>query len=61
VDLVTPALERHGDLATITRLLDRLRAHGTGAARQRAVVERYGDVNAVVPYLAGLTRGEYVS
>jgi carboxylate-amine ligase len=56
VDLVHPALERHGDLATVTLLLGRLRAHGTGAARQRAVAERSG-VTAVVRYLARVTRG----
>jgi carboxylate-amine ligase len=56
VERVTPALERHGDLATVTALLDRLRAHGTGAARQRAVVAR-GGVEAVVPYLSEVTRG----
>ncbi|HYN92286.1 MAG TPA: glutamate--cysteine ligase [Pilimelia sp.] len=57
VDRVTPALERHGDLAAVTLLLGRLRAHGTGAARQRALVERAGDVAAVLPYLADATRG----
>jgi carboxylate-amine ligase len=55
VDLVTPALERHGDLATVTLLLGRLRAHGCGAARQRAVAGRDG-VPALIPYLAGVTR-----
>jgi carboxylate-amine ligase len=57
VELVTPALDEHGDLDTITRLLERLRAHGTGAARQRAVADRHGSVAAVLPYLADLTRG----
>jgi glutamate---cysteine ligase / carboxylate-amine ligase len=56
IDHVTPALERHGDLGTVTLLLGRLRAHGTGAARQRAVAARDG-VAAVVPYLVGVTRG----
>jgi len=55
VDMVSPALERHGDLALVTLLLGRLRAHGCGAARQRAVAARDG-VPAVIPYLAGLTR-----
>jgi carboxylate-amine ligase len=56
VDLVTPALDRHGDLATVTLLLGRLRAHGSGAARQRAVAARDG-LSAVLPYLANATRG----
>jgi carboxylate-amine ligase len=57
VDVVTPALERHGDLATVTLLLGRLRAHGTGAARQRAVAASGGGVPAVIPYLVRVTRG----
>jgi len=57
---VTPALERHGDLDTVTRELGRLRTGGTGAARQRAVARRHG-VAAVLPYLARLTRGENTS
>lgn len=56
VELVTPALDRHCDLATVTLQLGRLRAHGTGATRQRAVAER-GGVLAVLPHLARLTRG----
>jgi carboxylate-amine ligase len=56
LDRITPALERHGDLATITALLGQLRAHGTGAARQRAVASRDG-FKAVIPYLIEATRG----
>jgi carboxylate-amine ligase len=55
IHLITPALERHGDLATVTLLVGRLRAHGTGAARQRAIAGSDG-VAAVIPHLARLTR-----
>jgi carboxylate-amine ligase len=35
VQLVRPALEETGDLASVQRLLSLVRAHGTGAVRQR--------------------------
>jgi carboxylate-amine ligase len=57
VDTVTPALERHGDLEAVTLLLGRLRVHGCGAARQRAVAGSGGGVPAVIPYLVRVTRG----
>ncbi len=53
-----PALERHDDLAEVTRLLDGLREHGTGAARQRAVYARTGRLEDVVSDVARQTRGE---
>ncbi|QOC90538.1 carboxylate-amine ligase [Micromonospora craniellae] len=53
-----PALDRHGDLAEVTDLLDRLREHGTGAARQRAVYARTGRLEDVVADVARQTRGE---
>ncbi|MGW0502654.1 carboxylate-amine ligase [Micromonospora sp. NPDC003241] len=53
-----PALDRHGDLAEVTELLDRLREHGTGAARQRAVFARTGRLEDVVADVARQTRGE---
>ncbi|MEV6813011.1 glutamate--cysteine ligase [Micromonospora sp. NPDC051296] len=53
-----PALERHGDLAEVTGLLDGLRGHGTGAARQRAVYARTGRLEDVVSDMARQTRGE---
>jgi carboxylate-amine ligase len=56
-DYVRPELERHGDLETATLLLGRLRARGTGAARQRAVLARNGSVAEVVDWLAEATRG----
>ena len=39
-DYVRPELERHGDLEMATVLMGRLRSHGTGAARQRAILAR---------------------
>jgi carboxylate-amine ligase len=57
-DYVRPELERHGDLEMATVLMGRLRAHGTGAARQRAILGRDGTVSDVVDWLARTTRGE---
>ena len=57
-DYVRPELERHGDLAHVTRLMGRLREHGTGAARQRAVLAGGGSVGDVVDWLARSTRGQ---
>ena len=56
-DYVRPELERHGDLEMATVLMGRLRSHGTGAARQRAVYARRGSVADVVDWLAAATRG----
>lgn len=56
-DHVGPYLERHGDLATVTYLLGRLHSHGTGAARQRSVFTRTGEISQVVDYVAAQTRG----
>ena len=57
-DYVRPELERHGDLEMATVLMGRLRARGTGAARQRAVLAHQGTVADVVDWLAQATRGE---
>nr|WP_221375786.1 glutamate--cysteine ligase [Actinoplanes polyasparticus] len=57
-DYVRPELERHGDLETATTLMGRLRTHGTGAARQRAILAQGGSVADVVDRFARLTRGE---
>ncbi|MBO3736420.1 glutamate--cysteine ligase [Actinoplanes sp. NEAU-H7] len=57
-DYVRPELERHGDLATATLLMGRLREHGTGTTRQRALLARGGSVADVVTWLAAATRGE---
>ena len=55
-DRIRPELERHGDLEMVTVLLGRLRARGTGAARQRAVHAAGGDIADVVDWLADHTR-----
>ncbi|MEV6298392.1 glutamate--cysteine ligase [Actinoplanes sp. NPDC051861] len=55
-DYVRPELERHGDLETATVLMGRLRSHGTGAARQRALLARGESVADVVDWLAATTR-----
>jgi glutamate---cysteine ligase / carboxylate-amine ligase len=45
---VRPGLEAAGDLEEVTELVDATLARGTGAARQRAVFERTGRLEAVV-------------
>ncbi|MFB9235389.1 glutamate--cysteine ligase [Plantactinospora siamensis] len=54
---VRPQLERHGDLGLVTYLLGKLHSHGTGAARQRAVFDRTGQLSDVLDDLARQTRG----
>lgn len=54
---VTPALEQHGDLELVRELLGKLRSHGTGATRQRAVYARTGELRDVVDDVARQTRG----
>lgn len=56
VELVGPQLSRHGDLDTVRELLEKLHRQGSGAARQRAVYERTGELTGVVDYLAAETR-----
>ena len=56
-DYVRPELARHGDLEMATILMGRLRAKGTGAARQRAILAQNGSVADVVDWLARATRG----
>jgi glutamate---cysteine ligase / carboxylate-amine ligase len=56
-DYVHPELERHGDIEMATILMGRLRAKGTGAARQRAILAQNGSVADVVNWLARATRG----
>ncbi|MCW2877836.1 MAG: putative enzyme [Sphaerisporangium sp.] len=48
---IEPALEGTGDLDLVTRRLERLRAAGTGAARQRAAHDRRGRPADVVDHL----------
>jgi carboxylate-amine ligase len=58
-DYVSPELERHGDLDTVTVLWGRLREHGTGAARQRALLTRGASVGDVVDWLARATADDH--
>ncbi|GAA3795640.1 glutamate--cysteine ligase [Sphaerisporangium flaviroseum] len=51
LDHIRPALEGTGDLDMVTRRLERLRAAGTGAARQRAAHARRGRPADVVDHL----------
>ncbi|RAO59384.1 carboxylate-amine ligase [Micromonospora saelicesensis] len=46
--VIAPALLRHGDLGYVVAQLARLRRDGTGAMRQRQVLERAGDLHAVL-------------
>jgi carboxylate-amine ligase len=52
---VSPALLHHGDIELVVTQLARLRRQGTGAARQRRVYGRTGDINAVVADLGRQT------
>ena len=58
-DYVRPELDRHGDLELATVLMGRLRAKGTGAARQRAILAQGGSVADIVDWLAEATRGAH--
>jgi carboxylate-amine ligase len=49
---VTPALAHHGDLTQIRAGLGRVRREGTGADRQRRILDRTGDVRAVLTQFA---------
>ena len=49
-DLATelrPDLEAHGEYGLVTELLDQVRRRGTSAGRQRAILDRTGDLMAV--------------
>ncbi|MEW2146973.1 glutamate--cysteine ligase [Micromonospora vinacea] len=46
--VIAPALLRHGDLGYVLAQLARLRRDGTGATRQRQVLEHAGDLRAVL-------------
>jgi carboxylate-amine ligase len=49
VDRVSPALDEAGDASRVREMVDRIRAEGTGADRQRAAVDRAnGDVAGAV-------------
>jgi glutamate---cysteine ligase / carboxylate-amine ligase len=55
VDLIEPALRRHGDLDAVESSLQRLLDRGTGATRQRAAYARQGELADVVADLAQVT------
>lgn len=55
VERARPALRRHGDLDLVTAGLERIRRQGTGAARQRSILERSGSVAVVLDHLAEAT------
>ncbi|WP_243717078.1 carboxylate-amine ligase [Actinomadura darangshiensis] len=50
LDHLTPALDRSGDLETVTSLLRGLLQRGNGAQRQRATFTRSHDIGAVVTF-----------
>lgn len=52
---VSPALLRHGDLHLVVAELARLRRQGSGAARQRRMHRRTGDIRTVLATLAEQT------
>ncbi|MHA6796792.1 carboxylate-amine ligase [Pseudonocardia bannensis] len=54
---VAPALEDAGELETVRGLLDAVLRRGTGATRQRQVLERTGDLSAVVAAATAAGRG----
>ncbi|MET8266339.1 carboxylate-amine ligase [Micromonospora arida] len=53
--VIAPALLRHGDLGYVLAQLARLRRDGTGATRQRQVLERAGELHAVLDDLIART------
>ncbi|MBG0817098.1 glutamate--cysteine ligase [Planomonospora sp. ID82291] len=56
VQRARPALERSGDLAFVTEVLNRLRSGGSGAARQRAAYRRRHCLRDVAHLLVEQTR-----
>lgn len=57
LDRCAASVEESGDRAEVLDLLDRMLARGAGAARQRAVFESRGTLEAVVEDLARRTAG----
>ncbi|WP_043505963.1 hypothetical protein [Georgenia sp. SUBG003] len=55
---VRPALRANADEARVEAGLGRVLTHGTGAARQRAVMERTGRLVDVVSFVVRATAGE---
>lgn len=59
LDHVGPALEGNGDLAVVEAGLERLREEGNGAIRQRAMLERTGQMVDVVAESVRATAGHW--
>ena len=55
---VRPALEATGDDALVDEAVQRVLDHGTGADRQRQVMERTGDLSDVVAAVVRVTNGQ---
>jgi glutamate---cysteine ligase / carboxylate-amine ligase len=55
-DHVRPALDRHGDTAVVSDLLELLASRGGGAHRQREQFARSGDLRQVVRWVAAATK-----
>ena len=60
VEHVRPALEESGDLAAVQQGVAAVLDRGNGARRQRAVMQRSGDLAEVVADLGRLTSGSSV-
>jgi glutamate---cysteine ligase / carboxylate-amine ligase len=56
VTQVRPVLDRHGDTATVEKLLELLSARGSGAARQRELYAAGADAREVILAVADATR-----
>jgi carboxylate-amine ligase len=61
VEHARPALEEHGDLDRVVDAFERLQSRGTGATRQRRVVEKTGDLVRVVDDLARRTEESWTT
>ncbi|MGR4884060.1 glutamate--cysteine ligase [Streptomyces sp. LARHCF249] len=55
LELISPALRRHGDLDLVRTQWTRLRAEGTGADRQRAAYRSRSSLDDVVDYVLSAT------
>ena len=58
VDHIGPALRDNGDDKLVKQRLAEIWDRGTGASRQRRVLERTGQLRDVVADLAGVTAGQ---
>lgn len=58
VELVEPSLTASGDIDFVRDEIDRLFENGTGATRQRRVLEKTGSLSDVSAYVARVTAGQ---